>query len=180
MRVLLKQSIILVILCIIHHSIQAQISETEVKAAYIERFTRFIEWPTNTLDSTTKASFVITVLGDNPFGSTLDNLFKELKVKNLPVTLKYTHNYNEVEGSDIVFICNSERKNLQKILQFIGSKPILIISDGKGFAQEGTYINMFVDGNKIRYEINLKALKKSGLEVSSLLLSSALIIKTDD
>ncbi|MBI9058894.1 MAG: YfiR family protein [Labilibaculum sp.] len=158
----------------------AQISETEIKAAYIERFTRFIEWPTSTENNATKKSFKITVLGDNTFGSSLDNLFKDLKVKELPVILKYTRNYTEVLGSDIVIICNSERKKLQEILQFIGSEPMLIISDSEGFAQMGTCINMYIDGNNIRYEINQKTIKKSGLNVSSLLLASAKIINADD
>ena len=44
----------------------------------------------------------------------------------------------------------------------------------------GSHINMYVDGNYIRYEINQKAIEKSGLKVSSLLLTSARIVETDD
>jgi hypothetical protein len=180
MRHIIRYTLLLILFCVLHHSVEAQISESEIEAAYIERFTRFVEWSDDAPNNTTKTVFVITVLGENTFGSSLDNLFKELKIKNLPVSLKYTHHYNEVVGSDIVIICHSERKRLQKILEFINSKPILIISDSEGFAEEGTHINMYVDNSNIRYEINQDEIKKTGLKVSSLLLSSAKIVKTDD
>ena len=180
MKRIIKNTIFLILFCVLSTLTQAQISETELKAAYIERFTRFIEWPTNIDNNTEKTNFVITVLGDNTYGSSLNNLFNEYKIKELPVTLKYTNNYNEIIESNIVIICNSERKKLRETLKFLETKPILIISDSKDFAKEGTYINMYLDGNRVRYEINLKAIEKTGLKVSSLLLNSAKIVETDD
>jgi hypothetical protein len=44
----------------------------------------------------------------------------------------------------------------------------------------GVYINMFIDDDYIRYEINQDAIEKSDLKVSSLLLASAKIIKAND
>lgn len=180
MRNIIRYTILLTLFCVVHQTVQAQVSESEIKAAYIERFTRFVEWPENALNNTQKTAFAITVLGENTFGSSLDNLFNQLKIKKRSVTIKYTHNYKEVLGADIVIICNSEKKELQKILDFISSKPILLISDSKGFAQKGTHINMYVDNSYIRYEINQKAIEKTGMKISSLLLASAKIVKTND
>lgn len=163
-----------------NQTVHAQISESDVKAAFVERFTRFVEWPTNAPGEKTKSNFVITVLGENTFGSSLDNLFNELKIKNRPVSVKYTQNHNELGESDIVIICSSEKRQLQSILESIESEPILILSDSEGFAHAGTHINMYVENNYIRYEINQKAIETTGLKISSLLLASAKIIRTDD
>jgi hypothetical protein len=47
--------------------IHAQTDEYLLKAGFLERFTRFIEWPgeTNIADNT--KPFVISVIGENPF-----------------------------------------------------------------------------------------------------------------
>ncbi len=94
----------------IPYSVFSQTSESEVKAAYIERFTRFIEWPTTDKNEKNKTSFVITIIGRNTFGPSLDNLFNNVKIDNLPVALNYVDNYKKIEKSDIIFICNSEKR----------------------------------------------------------------------
>lgn len=161
----------------IPYSVYPQASESEVKAAYLERFTRFVEWPT---DGKNKTSFEITIIGKNTFGTSLDNLFFNVKINSLSVALKYTDNYKNIEESDIIFICNSEKKNLSQIIKVVKTKPILIISDSEGFAQKGTHINLYVDDKYLRYEINPEAIKISGLKVSSLLMSSAKIVSSNE
>ena len=168
---------ILLLFLLLANLLPAQVSEYEYKAAFIERFTRFIDWPGefNTIDT-----FIIAVIGKNPFNNSLDDLFAFTKIKNKNVEIIYTNSINDVTNINLVFISGSEKKRIKEILAAIGDKPILIISDSKGFAERGVHINMYVDENKIRYEMNPETLEKSGLRVTSLLLSSAKIVKTDD
>jgi YfiR/HmsC-like len=154
----------------------AQISEYEYKAAYIERFTRFIEWPINS-DS---IKFRIAVIGNNSFNTSLDELFDEIKVKNRNVELIYTNDISDLSEVDLVFIPFSFKKRVKEILEYTRERPILTISDSKGFCALGVHINMYSDNKYIRFEINQEALEKSKLEVSSLLLASASIVKTHD
>ena len=55
----------------------AQTGEYTVKAVYLERFTRFVEWPEGAAIEDTTESFVIAVLGEHPFGDTLDEVYGE-------------------------------------------------------------------------------------------------------
>jgi hypothetical protein len=176
MKQIIKHTILLLLLAVINHTVQAQISESDVKAAFIERFTRFVEWPEEFADST----FKIAVIGKNPFNTSLEDLFNKKEVKNQKAEIIYTNNISDLTNVNLVFIAGTEKKRMKEILSAIGEKPILIISDTEGFCQMGTYINMYIDGNHIRYEINVEALEKSGLKVSSRLLASAKIVKTDD
>lgn len=173
---IIRYTFILILFCGIYDSVQAQISESEIKAAYIERFTRFIEWPNEIQNNT----FKIAVIGKNPFNNSLDDLFAVTKIKNKNVEIIYTNNINDITNANLVFISGSEKKRIDEILKAINKNPILIISDSKGFCETGTHINMYVDENKIRYEMNPETLKKSGLSVISLLLSSANIVKSND
>lgn len=176
MRQIIRHTFLLMLFCVLHHSVQAQISESEIKAAYIERFTRFIDWP----DDFENNTFKIAVIGENPYNTALDDLFTDTKIKKHSVKLIYTNNLNDIKNVNLVFISGSEKKRINEILKAIGKRPILIISDTKGFCELGTHINMYVDENYIRYEINKEALEKSGLKVTSLLLVSAKIVKSND
>lgn len=154
-----------------------QSRESLVKAGYIEKFTRFVEWPETSAKSEPIHVFTIAVIGENTFGSDLDNLFSKTKIKNSRVQINYISSVDEIGDCMLLFISGSEKNNLANILQRTTGKPILTISDSKGFGVKGVIINMFQEGEYIRYEINRSALQKSGLIINSLLLNSAVIIK---
>ena len=172
----INKYIILLLIMLFASSLYAQVSEYEYKAAFIERFTRFVKWPNKIKNDT----FKIAVLGENPFNTSLDQLFNETKIKNKKVKLIYTDKIKDLADVNIVFISGSEKRKIEEILAGIAQSPVLIISDTKGFCEMGVHINMYAEDNYIRYEINQDAIKKSGLKVSSLLFASAKIVKTDD
>ena len=160
--------------------LEAQVSEYEYKAAFVERFTRFVEWPVSYDASSSDTTFTIVVIGENEFETALNDLFSKASVKGKTAKVIYTDNVKDLEFANLVFISSSEKRHLTGILSVIAEKPILIISDSKGFCESGTHINMYNDGDYIRYEINQSAFKKSGLIVNSLLLASAKVVKNDD
>lgn len=154
----------------------AQLNESDVKAAYIERFTRFVEWSDDDQDSV----FIITVVGQNTLGTSLDSVFHDGRINSQNVVVSYCEDFSSISKTDLIFVCNSEKNELSQIVQRFSASPVLIISDTKGFATAGTHINMYVDDRYIRFEINKNALEKSGLKISSLLLAAAKIVKSDD
>jgi hypothetical protein len=87
---------------------------------------------------------------------------------------------NEIKDCMILIISESKKNELNDILNYTTGKPILTIGDAKGYGKKGVIINMFIDDNYIRYEVNRTTLDKSGLKISSLLLASAVIVKTDE
>ena len=153
-------------------SVFSQVSEYEYKAAFLERFTRFVEWPSE--DSS--ATFRIVILGDNPFGNTLDNLFTGHTIKDQQVELIYADAINDIDSIDLLFIASSEKRRAEDILLALDQKATLIIGDSKGFAEKGVHINMYLKDSYVKYEINQQAIAKTGLIVSSLLYESAKIV----
>ncbi len=171
-----KKYIILLFLMLFASLLQAQVSEYEYKAAFVERFTRFVDWP-NKSDGDI---FKIVVFGENPFDNTLNELFDKTKIKSKYVKIIYTYKLEDLAIADLVFISDSEKKQVKDIIAITNKYSILTIGDSKGFCSKGVHINMYVEGNYIRYEINQKEIEKSQLRISSLLLNSAKIITTDD
>jgi hypothetical protein len=156
-----------------------QTRESLIKAGYIEKFTHFVQWPeTNNSDS--RNTFTIALIGKNTFGSDLEDLFMRTKVKNKTVKINYISSTDEIDNCMILFISGSEKNNLDNILKYTTGKPVLTISDTKGFGEKGVILNMFLVGNYVRYEINRQTLDKSGLLINSLLLNYAVIIGSND
>ena len=53
----------------------AALSEYQVKAVFLFNFGQFVEWPAQVYD-TPQAPFVICVVGEDPFGKTLDDVVR--------------------------------------------------------------------------------------------------------
>ncbi|MCP4111057.1 MAG: YfiR family protein [Desulfobacteraceae bacterium] len=58
-----------------------QLSDEVLKAAWLERFSRFVEWPEESGINDVSKPFVITVIGKNPFGKVLNQLYSTRKIK---------------------------------------------------------------------------------------------------
>jgi hypothetical protein len=58
-------------------------------------------------------------------------------------------------------------------LKFMRQRHILVVADGKDAVSKGAAICLYKRQNRIRFDINIKAAKDSGVELSSRLLSLA-------
>lgn len=169
----------LMILCIgflMPISAVAQQSEYTIKAVFLEHFTRFIEWPESFEIADASYPFYVAVIGENPFGSILDQIYSDQKIKNRKVEILYISTLDEITECQILFISSSNEEILPEILSRTRNKPILTVSDTNGFAENGVLINFYLAGNKIKFEINETAVHESGLIMSYRLLSLARIV----
>lgn len=160
--------------------ISAQTNEYMLKGVFIEKFTNFIEWPKTSSVPDTTQSFVIAVLGKNPFGNILNNIYQHQKIYNKTVIIDYSPNLDQLDQYQILFIAGSEKNKLPLILKSVKGKPILTISDTEGFAQTGVMINFYIDGDNVRFEINENELLRSHIKVSHLLFNVAKIVSSGD
>lgn len=151
----------------------AALNEYQIKAGFLFQFTKFIEWPSG---AETGDTFNICVVGKDPFGEILDEIRGE-KIKNREVEIKHTGPHG-LDGCQLIFISKSEEDRFDKILNSVKGKSILTVSESPEFLGRGGMINFLMSGNKIRFEINDKDAKASGLKISSKLLSIASRVKS--
>jgi len=156
--------------------LHGQTSEYLLKAGFMERFTRFIEWPGDSLMKDTSKPFNILILGENPFGDQLAELLKDVRIQGRRTVVSYQKTPDIQEYYHMVFIAGNMGKSLPYILNSLNTKPVITIGDTEGFGAEGVLINFFIEENKLRFEINQEAVRKSGLKVSHLLLKTAKIL----
>jgi hypothetical protein len=156
----------------------AQESEYKVKAEFIERFTRFIEWPLDSQILDPSKPFVICVIGDNPFGNFLQEMAKNRKIKEKKTEVWIVTEFSRLKNCDLLFISKSEKNRLSEILAEIEGKPILTIGDTAGYAESGVLINFYQAQNSIRFEVNATAIQKSKLKFNARLLKLARIVES--
>ena len=147
-------------------------SEHEVKAAFLFNFMQFVEWPAS-VTTNVSTPLVIGVLGDNPFGTVLDETIKGETVRGQPLQIKRSHRVDDLKDCQIVFICHSEKAHLKEILNALRGCGILTVSDIEQFCQHGGMIELLNEGGKIRFAINQEAAEQDKVKISSKLLRLA-------
>ncbi|MCG8696412.1 MAG: YfiR family protein, partial [Bacteroidales bacterium] len=149
--------------------------EYEIKSAYLEKISRFIYWP-GTIDSS--RYFIIGIAGNNPFKTIIYNDYQTRFIKNKPVKIKEVTNKKDIQGCHLLFIPKDIENDLESYIQASQLYHTLIISEKDGWAEQGIHINFYIRDDKVRFEINVESLKKSGLKAESMLLDYARIVKT--
>jgi hypothetical protein len=149
--------------------------EYQVKAAYLYGFGRFVEWPGSAPAAAGKA-FVVCVLGDDPFGRWLDDVAAGAVMKEKPVNVRRISQIEESEPCHTLFISASEDVRMKEIFAALGKRPVLTVSDAPQFARRGGMIGFQLDGNRVRFAVNLGAAQEAGLQLNSELLRVAATI----
>lgn len=150
------------------------LQEYEVKAAFLQNFSLFVEWPAGSESK----PWEICVLGENPFARALDSVVKEFNKDAEQTTRKvrYLNRIEDIDGCRILYISDSEVHRQQRILDYVKERDIITVSSIGGFARKGGMIEFFRQHNKIRFYINLPVLKAAKLEADANLLRVATVI----
>lgn len=146
--------------------------ESLVKAAFIYNFVKFVEWPASK-SINQQSSIDICVLGDSTLGSTAQ-VFKAASTAKLTLALVVEPDAKKIASHcHIVFISQSETIHFNEIIEMLKGQPVLTVSDMDNFAQQGGMIGFVTSENKIKVEVNTKAVIKAGLRVDAQLLEIA-------
>ncbi len=154
------------------------VHEYQVKAVMLFNFAHFVEWPPAAF-ADPSAPLVIGVLGEDPFGISLDEAVHGEKVGLRPLLVRRYQRTEDLDTCHLLFISRSEAGRLEEIIARLQNRSILTVSDAEGAALRGIMIRFVTEENRIRLRINLNAAKAAGLVLSSKLLRPAEIVTTD-
>jgi len=161
-------------------STETKYDDYVVMAAMIQKFTPYIEWPTNAFPAP-NSPFVIGILGSNPFGEALERIKKTGSIKNRSLVVTNYSSLQEAKGCHILFISSSEKENLRplsdQLKELSTQSGILTIADTEGFLELGGMINFAPvkksGAIKVDFEINRAAADQAGIRIQTALLKLA-------
>lgn len=142
----------------------------DLKAAYIYKFIRYINWE-NTISDT----FTIGVIGTSPVYYSLQKIARTKKVNNKRIVVLHFNGPDDITPCNIIYITANSYFSLANVLARI-DKGTLTISEEPGFAELGTAFNFVLDHDKLKFEVNKNSINEEGLKVSSQLLKLAIIV----
>lgn len=152
-------------------------SEYQVKAAFLYNFTKFTDWPTNAFTNSNDP-IVIGIVGDDPFGQTLDGVVRGEMVGSRPLVVKRLRTGDDLAGCQVLFLSRSEKDRLPELLGQLKARPVLTVSDISGFAELGGMVNLQLVSKTVKLEINQVVAETGGLQISAKLLKLARLVKT--
>lgn len=155
----------------------SRMPEYQLKALYLWTLCDYVQWPKGTGVEDKSQPFRIGVLGDSPFQGLLDSAGAAKRIQGHQVRLQISSRVRDLMDSNVIFICESESDRLIEILRALRGKPILTIGDSPEFANRGVMVNLLVQEKQVRIEINLKAIRSNGMEISPQVLKLAKIVE---
>lgn len=142
--------------------------EYGLKAAFLLNFGRFVEWPAESA-----GGMRVCVVGEDPFGSSLDEVMRNQTVQGKPVEVHRYPSGQTPSGCRILFIASSEKSRLKSLLESARKEGALTVSEIPGFIEKGGMIQFLREGDRVRFSINLESARESHLKLSSKLLAIA-------
>lgn len=143
--------------------------EDEIKAGFILNFMKYTEWPTAASGS---GELRVCGISAQPLSGKLAQLQgrtalgRDIKVL-APVRQE---NWRDCH---VLFVPASEESRLAPLLRSLGQSAVLTISDCPEFTEAGGMIGLKQRGGRIRFDINLGAARRTGLNLSSQVLKLA-------
>jgi hypothetical protein len=154
---------------------EATAKEYQVKAAFLFNFARFAEWPATAFADDT-APIRIGILGDDPFGAALDDTVRDEVVRGRKLEVRRARQAKDLADCQLVFVSRSEQERQAEILAALGQRPVLTVSDIEHFAGHGGVIGFYLEGNKVRFEIDPANAQRQQVKLSAQLLRLGRIV----
>ena len=140
--------------------------EYPIKAAFLFNFVKYVEWPARS-HSDAQSPIVITVLGTNPFDSALNTIVNGRSVNGRPVAVKYAKTADAILPTHILFIPKSEDDVTRSVLEKLKREPVLTVGESDQFEKANGMINFSVEGDNVKFALNVSSAEAAHLKISS-------------
>ncbi|HET9693509.1 MAG TPA: YfiR family protein [Steroidobacteraceae bacterium] len=148
----------------------AAYTDDAVKAAFLYRFTGYVDWPQSSLQG---GEFTVAVLEAPPVARELGRLLARYPVKQLPARVRVIDDVAQAAGAHVLYVGRGYQGDLQDVVRELAAQPVLLVTDRAGALDDGSVVNFLLVDRRVRFEVSLGAAQRAGLKVSSQLLAVA-------
>lgn len=138
------------------------------------RTAQFTTWPPGSFTSTT-APIVIAVVGRDPFGSALDDMFRGERVGDREFVLKRFRAEESPGDCHLLFIGDVEEGRGKELLRGVEGRAVLTVSRRENFCASGGMVQLSVEKGRAQIQIRRDAVQNARLAIDSRLLNLKLV-----
>jgi hypothetical protein len=151
--------------------------EYQIKAAFLLNFIRYTTWPEPCFDGP-NAPVVLLVVGKDPFGDVLDDTFRGEQANGRRIVVERVRELPAEWKAHVIFCALGAKDERTDLIEHCRRRPVLVVGDTPGLAEDGAEINFFLSDKKTRFEINTDAVAEASLVMSPAVLKLAKIVKS--
>ncbi|MGH9590584.1 MAG: YfiR family protein [Terracidiphilus sp.] len=155
---------------------QSRPSQYDVEAAYLLDFGRFTQLSTGS-QALRRATFDICIIGRDPIGPSIDKLAANDNVDGRAVRVLHGIDASQARTCAIALIGTHAGDAVREDLDMLSSSDVLTVGDSPDFLNDGGMIQFVMQKNHVRFAVNLNAVRKAHVVLSSQLLRVALYVK---
>ncbi len=142
-----------------------------VKAAYLYKFTPFVDWPSSAFPAPA-SPFYICVLGADPFGAMLDDALKGRQVGEHPVKTLRLQTLDSPDACHILYLGALPAQPATAALNRVRGTPVLTVTE-QGQGVSGGVVQFVIRDGRVRFTIDSAAAAANRMAISAKLLSLA-------
>jgi hypothetical protein len=152
-------------------------SEDAVKAAYLYRFTQYIEWPEA---ASTVQPFTIAVLDAPGVAAELRRILPNHQIKNSAAQVQEIARIQDLGQAQVLYIGSPQLDRVRSAVAAVASRPVLVVTDAEHGIEAGSVLNFVMLEHRVRFEVSLIAADRSQLRISAELLGVATRVHAPD
>lgn len=150
---------------------RAELTELQIKSAYVFNFIKFVEWPADTIKP--GGQIRLCVIGNDGLHASLSMLGgRKIGAYELQILPPLARNEG-LSLCHVLYIGGQEQRRFLQIIKSLGDAPVLTVSDVPDFAEHGGDIGLLYRESRMLFEVNLASTRKTGLRLSSQMLNLA-------
>ena len=140
--------------------------EQQVKAGFIYNFLKFVEWPADRFQDT-NSPLIIGVAGKGSISTALENAVKNRKIDGHEVIVKSVDTPEGAKATHLLFVPAAEDSRVDLLLSAMSGAGVLTVGESERFSRSGGIIKFMLEGDKLRFEINMEGANQAGLKISA-------------
>ncbi len=155
----------------------AQVGASELTAAFLYNFARFTEWPVDVLPVT--APLVLCVVNDSEVARFLGRAVQGKRINGRRMKVRRAGADDLLGECQLLYASGLDLNRARQVLEAVKGAAVLTVSDLADFAEMGGTAKLFMDGERMRFAVNVDAALRANLRISAQLLNLAQIVRDD-
>jgi hypothetical protein len=148
---------------------QPATAEYKVKAAFLFHFAQLVEWPAGAFGAGGQ-SLNLCIFADEPHLRELQDTLEGKLVGTRVLHVLLLSSPQSAQGCNMLFLSSEEVRRQAVILKNLRGQPVLTVGESENFLSDGGMIQLHLEDDKVRFDINAGLADSSHLKISSRLL----------
>ncbi|MEO8077044.1 MAG: YfiR family protein [Acidobacteriota bacterium] len=147
----------------------------QLKAAYVFNFALFTEWPPEAVPA--GSPLTLCIVNDDGIAEAVDRLVKGRAVEGHALVVRGLKLGATLPPCHVLYVAGADLKRSLQVIETVRGSLVLTVSDAARFADSGGMVQLYVEDGRMRFAVNLDALQRARMRLSSRALGVARIVR---